>query len=117
MPGGDRHLSIQVNELEYHLQYLFVPLPFEDGVKSAQILESHHIFRFLGLLLLELGNTTISIGTLLLIVLLLGRAREHDEDFPAEGIWHVHAENLALELLMAYRLEQNENKSSSKSIP
>lgn len=35
MPGGELHLAIQVDELEYYLQYLFVALPFKDGVKSA----------------------------------------------------------------------------------
>ena len=71
----------------------------------------------MGLLLLNLGNTTISIGTLLLIILLLGRAREHDEDFPAEGIGYVHAENLTLELLMAYRLKPKRKQIKFKIDP
>ena len=69
------------------------------------------------MLLLDLGNTTISIGTLLLIILLLGRAREHDEDFPAEGIRYVHAENLTLELLMAYRLKPKRKQIKFKIDP
>ena len=74
-----------------------------------------HLCRLqLRLLLLNLGN----ISTLILIVLLLCcRTCKHYEDFRAEGLWHVDAENLSLELLVTYRLEAKRKKIKFKINP